>query len=341
MTEALGRMLAASASMKRTFARIREVAATETSVVIQGETGTGKELVAEALHEGSPRASGPFVVVDCAAVARELVESELFGHVRGAFTGAVGDREGAFESARAGTLFIDELGELPLDLQPRLLRALERREVKRVGDDRTRPVDCRVVAATNRDLRREVEAGRFREDLFYRLAVVELSLPPLRERPDDIELLTRKFLEEVSFFGPLELGEATLERLKTHAWPGNVRELRNTIERAATLSDGALRLPSDFGEDADLHDPPGADPGSGVGLRSDDDVAPPSPPGSVTRPLWEGRSFKDAKQAVTEDFERGWLEDLLERHGGNVSAAAREAGVHRNIIHRMIAKYRA
>jgi DNA-binding NtrC family response regulator len=347
----LGRLLAASPAMRDVLERVRRAAAADASVIVQGETGTGKELVAEAIHDASSRAAGPYVVVDCASVARELIESELFGHAKGAFTGALESRKGAFESASGGTVFIDEIGELPLDLQPRLLRVLERREVKPVGTNELRSFDCRVVCATNRDLRREVEAGRFREDLFFRLAVIELELPPLRERPEDIELLSRRFLEQVAFMGPIAIEPATLERLKAHAWPGNVRELRNTIERAAALSDRTLRLPDDFGADVDLHDPAGLEPGAGVGLGEqafeppaatpgvEAGGSPPAAPGEITRPLWAGRNFKAAKAAVLEDFERGYVTDLLARHGHNVSSAAREAGIHRNILHRMIAKH--
>lgn len=336
--------------MRATLERLREAAVAEVPVIILGETGTGKELAAEALHEASGRANGPFVVVDCASVARELVESELFGHARGAFTGAETNRVGAFESAKGGTVFIDELGELPLELQPRLLRVLERNEVKPVGTNEVRKVDCRVVSATNRDLLGEVKAGRFREDLFYRLAVIELELPPLRGRPEDIELLTRKFLGEASLFEPIELDEATLDRLLSHSWPGNVRELRNTIERSAALSDRFLRLPEDFGKDLDLHVPPSLEPDpaarpselpepDGTENSRKRNLSLEEIEGSVTRPLWTGRPFKEAKARVLEDFERGYIEDLLDRHGHNVSRAAREAGIHRNILHRLITKY--
>lgn len=335
--EELGRLIAVSSAMKTVLGRIREVARSEVPVIVQGETGTGKELVAEAIHEASPRAVGPYVVVDCAAVARELVESELFGHTRGAFTGAESHRKGAFEAADGGTVFIDEIGELPLDLQPRLLRVLEKREIKPVGRNDTRPVDCRVVCATNRDLRREVREGRFREDLYYRLAVLEVELPPLRTRPEDIRFLARRFLELASI-DPIRIEPQTMNRLLGHTWPGNVRELRNTIERAAALSDDSLRLPEDFGRDADLHDPEGLAPGSGVGLGEDGQPVEVEV-GAVTRPLWAGRTYKDAKAAVLDDFERGWLADLLDRHGNNVSSAAREAGIHRNILHRMMSRH--
>lgn len=327
----LGRLRAASPAMLRALAHLREAAASDASLIITGETGTGKELAAEAVHEASPRCHGPFVVVDCAAIAPELVESELFGHVRGAFTGADTNRVGAFEAANGGTVFIDELGELPLTLQPRLLRVLEKREVKPVGSNRLVPVDCRVVCATHRDLWAEVAAGRFREDLLYRLAVLQVELPPLRERPDDIRALTTHFASELNPFEPPLVEPATLQRLLAHTWPGNVRELRNTIERAAALSDRTLRLPPDFADDADLHlietRPSAEEPPLEVGE------------GGHTRALWWGKDYKSAKAAVMEDFERNWLKALLEKHGHNVSSAAREAGIHRNLLHRMIARY--
>jgi DNA-binding NtrC family response regulator len=347
----LGRLWTVAASMRRVLARVEELGKSDASVLVQGETGTGKELVAEALHEASARASGPLVVVDCASIPRELIETELFGHVRGSFTGAQSDRPGAFEAASGGTLFIDELGELPLDLQPRLLRVLEKQEVRRVGGNQVRRVDVRIVAATNRDLAREVAEGRFREDLYYRLAVVRLELPSLRSRPEDVVFLAERFLAEAGAGAPLALTEATRARLLEHRWPGNVRELRNVVERGAALSDSMFRLPDDFGEDLlEVDGASGRAPGSGVGLQAPPRTAPAphaevpaapaaaAAPGDRTRPLWEGKTYKDARDAVLEDFERGWLAALLDAHRGNVSAAAREAGLHRNLVHRMMAR---
>lgn len=321
----LGRLWAASPQLRALFERVRAVARAEAPVIIEGETGTGKELVAEALHSCSERAGGPFVVVDCAALPAELIESELFGHVRGAFTGAVDPRQGAFLAAEGGTIFIDELGELPLAMQPRLLRVLEKREVKPVGSNKTRKTDVRVVAATNRRLTEEIAAGRFREDLYHRLRVFSLEIPPLRERPEDIDLLAERFLAPLRELGQaLELSEHTRARLHAHPWPGNVRELKNVIERGAALSDRRFRLPQGFGEvPAQPAPSPAATP------------AGPAP-GERTRPLWEGLAFKEAKARVLEDFERGYLSELLRAHGGNVSAAAREAGIHRNVFHRML-----
>ena len=339
--------------MRALFERIREVAATSTSVVIEGETGTGKELVANALHMLSARAMQPYRVVDCASISGELIESELFGHVRGAFTGALADRVGAFEDAHRGTIFIDEIGELPLELQPRLLRVLEKQELKRVGSETIRKINVRVLAATNRQLQREVKEGRFRQDLFYRLGVVRLHLPPLRERPDDIGLLAEQFLEELTEPGraPLHLGADIRRRLAKHDWPGNVRELRNVISRGATLADTHYRLPEDFGrrtEATGVGNPETSPSASGSRtVKPTGDMEPtadrPGPrrreAGELTRPLWIGRPYKEAKEAVMADFECGYVRALLEEHQGNVSAAARAARIHRNILHRMIARY--
>ncbi len=330
------------------FDRMVEVARTDASVIIEGETGTGKELVAEAIHELGARSGRPYVVIDCAAVPPELIESEMFGHAKGAFTGAVSDRQGAFEAADGGTIFIDEIGELPVELQPRLLRVLEKQEIKRVGTNATRPINVRVVAATNRDLRREIDAGRFREDLYFRLNVVRLEIPPLRERPDDVIFLTERFLSELSGpNGPIRLREETKPKLTSYPWPGNVRELRNLVDRGAALSDQYFRLPDDFGRPLGLtFSDDGRALGSGVELTGsalrEPERAPQGGwemPGEVTRPLWEGKTYKDAKEAVIADFERGYITLLLQNHGGNVSGAARSAGIHRNILHRMISRY--
>lgn len=327
----LGRLWAASASMRRVLTVLEEVAATDTTVLITGETGTGKELAAEAIHRASRRKSAGYVVVDCAGIPKELIESELFGHVRGAFTGAATDRPGAFEAAAGGTVFIDEIGELPLDLQPRLLRVLESRQIRRVGSSEARRVDVRIIAATHRDLESEVRRGAFREDLLFRLNVVRVPIPPLRERPEDIALLARSFLAEASRGRkqPLELladAEATLLGLP---WPGNARQLRNVIESAAALSDRALRLPPELrlaeGGPQDAQSRPEPEP---------------RPAGELTAPLWQGKRFKEGRDAVLEDFERGYLQQLLREHDGNVSQAARAAGVHRNILHRLLARHR-
>ena len=232
------RLVGMSESMREVFALVRKVAASEATVLIGGESGTGKELVARAIHSGSERQGGPFVAVNCAAIPRDLLESELFGHARGAFTGAIKERKGKFEQAEGGTLFLDEVGDLPLDLQPKLLRALQEREIEPVGGT-ARRIDVRLVAATNRDLEAALGEGAFREDLYYRLAVIPLHLPPLRERRDDIPLLVRHFLDKHGKNPPVVCSEAALEALADYDWPGNVRELENAVERMLILRRGA------------------------------------------------------------------------------------------------------
>ncbi|HEX7081111.1 MAG TPA: sigma 54-interacting transcriptional regulator [Gammaproteobacteria bacterium] len=241
-----GRIIGESPALKKMLARLEAVAQTSASVLIQGESGVGKELVAHVIHSRSPRSQGPLVKVNCASIPHELFESEFFGHVKGAFTGAHRDRVGRFQLADGGTIFLDEVGEIPLDLQSKLLRVLQESEYERVGDDRTHTVDVRVIAATNRDLEREVEAGRFREDLYYRLSVFPIDVPPLRERGDDVVQLASHFLERTcQDFGhpPLALSRQQAALLKRYDWPGNIRELKNVIERAVILSRGkVLRL---------------------------------------------------------------------------------------------------
>jgi len=296
-----GPLLGGSVAMRQVFALLDRAAQTATTVLLLGETGTGKDLAAEALHQASPRASGPFVVVDCGAIPEALIESELLGHERGAFTGAVERRTGAFEAAHHGTLFLDEVGELPRALQPKLLRVLERRIVKPIGSNAAREVDVRVVAATNRDLRAEVNRGSFREDLFFRLSVITVRMPPLRERREDITLLAQAFLRAVAPQAT-ELPAALVERLGAYGWPGNVRELRNAVERAVAM-----------GERWAFGDAPAGTASAGGTLPEADPALP----------------FKQAKQRLIERFERPYLEQLLAQSGGNVSAAARQAGLDR------------
>ncbi len=299
----LGRLRGNHPTMHALYALIERVAAGASTVLVTGETGTGKELVAEAVHEHSPRRGGPFVVVDCGGLPPTLVESELFGHVKGAFSGADRDHPGAFRSAHGGTLFIDEIGELPLDLQPRLLRVLASREVKPVGAGHAVPVDLRIVAATHRDLRAEVDAGRFRADLYYRLSVVELTLPPLRARGLDLLTLADAFLAEA---GRGALTPRSRKLLVEHHWPGNVRQLRNVIERAVALSEGgAIEIgPGDLDQ-----------------------------PETLTSPsTLLGLPYKEAKEEMIARFTRDYVERLLARHAGNVSAAARAAGIDRNWV---------
>jgi transcriptional regulator with GAF, ATPase, and Fis domain len=304
-----GALLGRSPVMRQVFALLSRAAPSESTVLILGETGTGKDLAAEAIHQASPRASGPFVVLDCSAIPGSLIESELFGHVRGAFTGAVERRIGAFESAHHGTVFLDEIGELPLDLQPKLLRALERRQVKPLGAQEVREVDVRVIAATNRDLRAEVNRGNFREDLFFRLSVITARMPPLRDRGEDIELLAETFLREIAPEST-SLPPWLKARLSAYRWPGNVRELRNAVERAVTL-----------GAEWTFADAQG--PGGGEHNLVVDATIP----------------FKDAKQRLIEQFERPYLEKLLVLTSGNVSAAARQAGIDRVHLLKLLRRY--
>jgi DNA-binding NtrC family response regulator len=308
--ERCARLIGRNPRMQQLFALIERLARHDTTVLIEGETGTGKDLVAEALHELGPHPDGPFVVVDCGAIPRELLESELYGHVRGAFTGAVSDAEGAFQRAQGGTLFLDEIGELPLELQPKLLRALERREIRRVGTSEPTRVQLRILAATNRDLGADVASGRFRKDLFYRLSVVRLHLPRLRDRAEDVPLIADQLLREL---GAPPLGADTVRLLTSYAWPGNVRQLRNVLERAVALSaGGSLAI-----EAADLEAA----------------SALVSPSTLLSLP------YKQAKEEMLARFTRDYLESLLARHGGNVSAAAREAHIDRNWIVALARRY--
>ena len=341
-----GGLVGRSVKMREMFARLERIAVTDATVLVTGDTGTGKELVAEALHESSPRAAGPFVVLDCGAIPPNLVESELFGHERGAFTGASSTYVGAFERADKGTVFLDEIGELPLDLQPKLLRVLERKEVRRIGGSKTINVDIRVVAATNRDLGVEVNKGRFREDLYYRLAVARVHVPPLRERRDDIPLLVEHFLATLPNGDKTKLRPETLELMKKHEWPGNVRELRNVIERAVLLSEApgsehALRRSYMPGTRTPGAQTAGATTLPAVNAPSGGGPPPPQPgpiepPAPLQVQIDTSIPFKLAKQDLVEEFERRYIRALLEEHGGNISAAARAAGIDRMSIHKIL-----
>ncbi|MBL8957303.1 MAG: sigma 54-dependent Fis family transcriptional regulator [Myxococcaceae bacterium] len=301
--ETLGEAVAQSHAMRRVFGLLERLAHSDVPVVLLGETGTGKDVLAQALHRASARASRPFVVFDCSAVAANLIESELFGHAKGAFTGAAVDRRGAFQQADGGTLFLDEIGELPLELQPRLLRALESGQVKPLGDDTSRSVDVRIVAATHRDLEAATREGRFRQDLWYRLAVALVRVPPLRERIEDITLLARHFVKELK--GELALSPELVSKLNAYAWPGNVRELRNVVARALLGEANVLEAPAGPQKPAVVLDLP----------------------------------FKEAKERLVDSFTRDYLEALLHRHGGNVARAARAAGLARPWLHKLAVKY--
>jgi DNA-binding NtrC family response regulator len=313
-SEHFGNMLGRDPKMRQVFSLLEDVAASEASVLLEGETGTGKELLAEEIHRHSPRADKPFVVFDCAAQPKDLIESALFGHVRGAFTGAVADRKGAFVEAEGGTLFLDEIGELALDMQPTLLRALDKRTIRPVGGTGQRMVSVRVVAATHRDLRAEMATKRFREDLYYRLAVVRIHVPPLRERPADVALLVQHYAEIYAKPPGLALRPGDVEQLARLPWPGNVRQLRNAIEHAAAVSHGSELDLTEFLAGA----------------------LPPSPAlGAIAFDV----PFKEAKARVVEEFERAYLKALLDRHGGNLSAASRSADLDRKHLRELLRKH--
>ena len=337
-----GDIIGRNVRVRELFGIIEKIAPTGATVVIEGETGTGKEVVARTIHQLSPRAKGPFTVFDCGAVPANLIESELFGHEKGSFTGAVMTRQGLFEVAQGGTILLDELGELDLDLQPKLLRVLEQREVRRVGSTRPIKVDVRVIAATNRNLEEEVRQGRFREDLFYRLSVVRLMLPPLRDRADDIPLLCEHLLSNLSFNRDPEgnprvtgFSQAGLDALAAYRWPGNVRELINVIERACSFCDGRTLDVGDL--------PPhisgverGAAPRRDHAAAADDDdtdLHTAVPAGLAELP------FKDAKEEWVSTFERDYVLSLLRKNNMNISHAAREADIDRKYFRKLMKKY--
>jgi DNA-binding NtrC family response regulator len=321
--DSFGSLLGASVAMRRVFHLAETYAPTDATVLIEGETGTGKEVLAEEIHKHSRRGHKPFVVIDCASLAKELVESELFGHTKGSFTGATIDRAGAFEFANGGTVFLDEIGDLVPELQPKLLRVLEKREVRRVGSNQMTPVDVRIICATNHDLQNEVNAGKFREDLYYRLSVVHLEMPPLRKRKEDIPILVRKFLcdfggdkaaESVKDF------ESAIRRLEQHEWPGNVRELRNLVELACCSGQHSVELSTFF------H--------LGRNRGAAQSSAPAAPSFSADEP------FKVVKNRLIGEFEQQYIEAILAKHGGNISRAAQEAGIERAYLQRLVKKYR-
>ena len=301
-----------SVAMRTIFALLERIAPTDATVLLEGETGTGKDVLARAIVQASKRANKPFVVVDCGAVSYSLIESELFGHERGAFTGAVATRQGAFELADGGTVFLDEIGELPLDVQPKLLRVLEMREFRRVGGNKTIHTDVRVIAATKRDLAREVSAGKFREDVYFRLAVVPVNVPPLRMRREDIRPLVESFVKDSG----LTLSAEAVDSLLAHDWPGNIRELRNVLERAIYMARG-----SGSGEVGVISFPVSGNAGDGFFQFE------------------AGASYRDTRAKYDAEFETRYVKWLLGRHGGNVSAAAREARMDRKHLYDMAKKH--
>ena len=320
------KLVGKSRKMRQIFTILEKISPTSATVIIEGETGTGKELVARAIHKYSTRNKKPFIVFDCSAVAPNLIESELFGHERGAFTGAIKSRRGAFEEASGGTIFLDEIGELSIELQPKLLRALEHKEIRRVGTNIPTKIDARVICATNRQLRREIVEGRFREDLYYRLSVVKVLLPPLRDRPEDIQLLIEHFLKTAHYnkqadgsLKSLKVDDDTLKTLCRYQWPGNVRELHNVIERVVSFADDdtitKAQLDFVFAE-----------------MEHGDER-------TERMKITADVPFKDAKQKIVEEFEREYLEDLMERNNYNLSKAAREAKIDRKHLRNLLKKH--
>jgi DNA-binding NtrC family response regulator len=311
----LGSLVGRSAPMRACFAMLERAAASDVVLLLEGETGTGKSQAARAVHALGARAERPFLTVDCGALPPNLVESELFGHRRGAFTGASEDREGVFEAAEGGTVFLDEVGELPLEIQPKLLKALEDGEVRRVGTNAYRPVNVRIIAATNRDLRAEVNRGRMRADLYYRLAVVRVTLPPLRQRPEDIGPVAERMLQSLGV-APAErealLTKEFVARLEGSAWPGNARELRNHLERCLVFDD-ALE--------------PAAGEGTGEPARGEVDADARLP-------------FAEARRRAIERFEASYVRGLLDLHHGNVPRAAEAAGVDRTYVYRLMRRHK-
>ncbi|MCA9585165.1 MAG: sigma 54-dependent Fis family transcriptional regulator [Myxococcales bacterium] len=312
---AFGRAMGASREMRRLYPLCVKLAGADVPLVIEGETGTGKEMLAESIHEMGPRASGPFIVFDCTAVPPALVESELFGHERGAFTGAVATRRGVFEQAHGGTLLIDEIGDLDATMQPKLLRALERMEIRRVGGDRWIRIDVRVLAATRRDLDREVQAGRFRDDLFHRLAVARIELPPLRSRRGDVAVLAQAFWRQLGgdARGP---SPELLRKWEDDPWPGNVRELRNVVARTIALGD----MPDELFERPSLASPPA------------------SAEQALDTFVDAGLPYPQARDRVLDAFDQRFVERLLARHGGDVARAAAASGIGRRYFQKLRAR---
>ncbi len=327
-TLGLENIVGRSPAMTQVFELVKKAARSEANILVLGESGTGKELIARAIHANSPRAGQPFVPVDCASLPEHLLESELFGHEKGAFTGAVRSKPGLMETAHRGTLFLDEIAELPAPLQVKLLRVLQERQIRRVGGTSLVDVDVRVVSATNRDLRDAIAKGQFREELYYRVNVIAIQLPALRERAGDVRLLAHTFLKQFGQGRVTALDDAAAQALERYAWPGNVRELQNVLERACALAEGPTVTVKDL-PDHVLHaaPSPGAPPSDVAAAVAG---VPPSG-GDVT--------LKDAKERWLQVLEVAYLRDLLARHDGNVSSAAKAAGIDRKTFHRLINKY--
>jgi DNA-binding NtrC family response regulator len=326
-TFGLENVIGRSPAMTRAFELVKKAARSEANILVLGESGTGKELIARAVHANSPRASQAFVPVDCASLPEQLLESELFGHEKGAFTGAIKTKPGLIETAHRGTLFLDEIGEIPLGLQAKLLRAIQERQVRRVGATSFINVDVRVVSATNRDLRDTVTRGQFREDLYYRVNVIALPLPPLRDRAGDVTMLAHAFLKKYGGGRITGFDDETLAALEAYRWPGNVRELQNVVERACALADGDLVRRRDLPDYVLAREglrttAPGAGAASDVRLAST-----------------EGLPLAEARERWLTVLEGEYLRDLLDRHDGNISAAAKAAGIDRKTFHRLVHKH--
>ncbi|MGE0789952.1 MAG: sigma 54-interacting transcriptional regulator [Sandaracinaceae bacterium] len=345
-----GGLVGRAPAMRALFEVLERCAASDATVLLEGETGTGKEAIAEAIHAASRRADQPFVVLDCSAIPHDLVESELFGHERGAFTGAVASRIGAFEEAHGGTLFVDEIGELPADLQPKLLRALEQRTVRKVGAQKRIAIDVRVIAATNRTLREEVNAGRFRADLFYRLAVVRVDVPPLRERIEDLGLLVGELSSRLGATPEQQremLAPAFLDRLARSPWPGNVRELRNVLERSLVLgrdtpldTEAAPALSMGSAASTGSAASPGSAPMGSAALQgSAGSPGIAGSPGSAAPTIDPRLSYQEARERALAEFEARYLEAALALTSGNVAKTARDIGLDRTYLHRLLRKH--
>lgn len=322
-----GDLIGSADKMREVYGVLDKVAPSELSVVIQGQTGTGKELVSRAIHQFSRRKAGPLVIFDCSAFPANLLESELFGHEKGAFSGAIRTHRGVFERAEGGTIFFDELGEMSVNLQPKFLRALESGEIRRVGGERTIKIDARIISATNRNLLSMVEEGTFRQDLYYRLAKVTLELPPLRERIEDLPTLCEHFMDQLKSRGhaPSQVrgfGPEALAIMADYDWPGNVRELKNVVERAAAFCEGELIQPEDLPSDLCAR----------LGVASAD-IAPQPPA------ISSGLGLKGAKEMMVSNFERDYLIGLLKQCNNNISRVAREAGIDRRHVYRLMKKY--
>ncbi|MBI5748418.1 MAG: sigma-54-dependent Fis family transcriptional regulator, partial [Nitrospinae bacterium] len=323
-----------SQKIKDVLNMVRRVSNTESNILLLGESGTGKELIARSIHANSERAGAPFIPVDCASLPENLLESELFGHEKGSFTGAHASRQGMFETANGGTIFLDEIGELTPNLQAKLLRVFQERQVRRVGGRNLIDIDIRVISATNKDLEDAIKEKEFREDLFFRLNVISITLPPLRERVDDIPLLCNFFIKNEPVAGKKhikDISQGAIEMLKKFSWPGNIRELQNVIERGVSLSDGGSITINDLPDNIKGQGQPPQSPF----VKGDNPLNPP-----LLRGTKGVVNFKDAKKEWLSSFEKEYLIELLRRNNNNITKASEEANIPRMTIYRLIKKYK-